>query len=60
MIELLLSAGAKINALSNFGSPVAFAVACNQNWSALHLIEKGADLNLSAPQMPTLLHLVID
>jgi len=49
MIELLLSAGAKINALSNFGSPVAFAVACNQNWSAIHLIEKGADLNVSAP-----------
>jgi len=27
MIELLLSAGANINALSNFGTPVSFAVA---------------------------------
>lgn len=38
MVELLLSAGANINALSNFGTPVSFAVAYRQNWSALHLI----------------------
>lgn len=46
MIELLLSAGANINALSNYGTPTFFAVANKQNWSALHLIGKGANLNL--------------
>lgn len=46
MIELLLSAGANINSLSNFGTPVSFAVAYKANWGALHLIKKGADLNL--------------
>ncbi|CAD8077193.1 unnamed protein product [Paramecium primaurelia] len=60
MIELLLSAGANINSLSNFGTPVSFAVAYQQNWSALHLIKKGADLNIVQNGMPSLLHLLID
>ncbi|CAK74215.1 unnamed protein product (macronuclear) [Paramecium tetraurelia] len=60
MIELLLSVGANINALSNFGTPVSFAVAYQQNLSALHLIKKGADLNIVQEQMPSLLHLLID
>ncbi|CAD8083227.1 unnamed protein product [Paramecium sonneborni] len=60
MIELLLSSGANINALSNYGTPVSFAVAYQQNWSALHLIKKGADLNIVQNQMPSLLHIVID
>ncbi|CAD8053328.1 unnamed protein product [Paramecium primaurelia] len=60
MIELLLQAGANINALSNYGTPVSFAVAYQQNQSALHLIKKGADLNIIQNQMPSLLHLIID